>query len=281
MFPKATPWPSVLVVHDMYHQVCPQYLSAVQRWFRRRSYHAAIAAADRVITVSESTQRSLLSYHPEVSHRITVIPHGVRDFAPGSVEPYDRATGPYLLYPAASLPHKNHELLLRSIAALHATDRFPFRLLLTGARTRHWQHLERLVKRLRLHDVVLHLGQVPYDTILQLICGAACVVFPSQFEGFGIPVVEAAALNRKIITSQLEVFEEIGVPPTCRIDFADTEAFAKALADTSPTQLLRQPWSWSACARATLDVLCATANATQTLPFHQPYAGRFGWRRAA
>jgi glycosyltransferase involved in cell wall biosynthesis len=272
MFPKSTPWPSVLVVHDMYHRACPQYLSAVQRWFRRRSYPAAIAGADHVIAVSQTTQRSLLRHHPEVSPCTTVIPHGIREFAPGSVEPYDGAPGPYLLYPAATLPHKNHELLLCSVAALRATGRFPFCLLLTGAQTRHWRRLERLVERLRLQEVVSHLGQVPYDTILRLIRGAECIVFPSQFEGFGIPVVEAAALNRKVITSQLEVFEEIGVPPACRIDFADPEAFAEALADTSPTRLVRQPWTWSACARATLDVLRATAEVTRTLPFRQPSA---------
>jgi hypothetical protein len=158
------------------------------------------------------------------------------------------------------------------VAALRAAGRFPFRLLLTGAQTRHWNSLDRLLKRLQLQDVVSHLGQVPYDTILRLIRGAECIVFPSQFEGFGIPVVEAAALNRKVITSQLEVFEEIGVPSACRIDFADPEAFARALADTSPTQLLRQPWTWSACARATLEVLRATANTTRTMPFHQSFA---------
>jgi Glycosyl transferases group 1 len=120
--------------------------------------------------------------------------------------------------------------------------------------------------RLRLQNVVSHLGYVSYEMVLRLIRGAECVVFPSGFEGFGIPVVEAAALDRKVITSRLDVFEELGVPPARRIDFANLDAFAHALADSSSPSLLRQPWTWSACARATLDVLCAAAETTRSLP---------------
>jgi glycosyltransferase involved in cell wall biosynthesis len=91
-------------------------------------------------------------------------------------------------------------------------------------------------------------------------------VFPSEFEGFGIPVIEAASLERKVITSQLEVFEEIGVPHDCRIDFGDAEAFASALADRSPSRLVRSPITWAECASATLGILRETADTARTLP---------------
>jgi glycosyltransferase involved in cell wall biosynthesis len=270
IFPKRPPAPAVLVVHDLYHLTCPQHLSALQRWFRGRSYPAALASADHIIAVSEFTKRDVLARHPGLSKRISAIPHGVRQFAPGSVAPYSNAAGPYVYYPAATLPHKNHALLLHSVAALRARGRFPYRLLLSGARSRHWRGLQRRIAQLRLEGTVSHLGQVPYDTVLRLIRGAACVVFPSRFEGFGIPVVEATALERKVITSQLAVFEEIGVPPDCRIDFADLDAFAQALANTAPVPFLRQPWTWSACARTTLDVLCRTAQSPHMLPLERP-----------
>jgi glycosyltransferase involved in cell wall biosynthesis len=259
MFPKAPPCPAALVVHDLYHLTWPQHLSPVQRWFRNRSYPAALASANHIIAISEATKSALLHRHPELSDRLTVVAHGTREFTPGDIPPFRHTGGPYIYYPAATLPHKNHEQLLRSVAALRASGRFAFHLLLSGARSRHWRRLHKLVRSLQLEGVVWHLGQVPYETVLQLIRGAACVVFPSQFEGFGLPVLEAAALDRKIITSQLEVFEEIGVPPENRIDFSDLDAFARALADTSPAPFVRQPWTWSACARATLDVLHKTA----------------------
>jgi glycosyltransferase involved in cell wall biosynthesis len=271
MFPKAAPCPSVLVVHDLFHLVCPQYLTAAQRWYRNRSYPAAMESADQIIAVSETTKRSVLQYYRCLADRISVIPHGVRKIAPSGVEPRVDLPRPYLYYPAATLPHKNHERLFRSIAELRAAGTFPYHLLLTGARTPHWRHLRRLRRRWRLQNIVSHLGYVSYDMVLRLIRGAECVVFPSGFEGFGIPVVEAAALDRKVITSHLDVFEELGVPPARRIDFADLDAFARALADSSSTALLRQPWTWSECARATLDVLCAAAETSRALPISRPH----------
>jgi glycosyltransferase involved in cell wall biosynthesis len=282
MFPKRPPCPSVLVVHDLFHVVCPQYLTPAQRWFRNRCYPGAMASADRIIAVSEATRRSILQHDHRLEERISVIPHGVRGITPASIVARDDLPAPYLYYPAATLPHKNHDVLFRSIAELRAAGAFPFHLVLTGAKTPHWRRLRRLQRRLRLQNVVSHLGFVPYDMVLRLIRGAACVVFPSGFEGFGIPVVEAAALDRKVITSQLEVFEELGVPPARRIDFADLDAFARALADSSSPALLRQPWTWSACARATLDVLCAAAETPRALPIgrrHVVHSATIGQRR--
>src|SRR5262245_2131024 len=195
MFPNSPSCASVLVVHDLFHLVCPQFLSAAQRWYRNRSYPAAMASADRIIAVSEATRRSIVKHEPCLAERISVVPHGVRSIAPESVEPRDDLPGRYLYYPAATLPHKNHEQLFRSVAELRAAGAFPYHLLLTGERTPHWHRLRRLRRRLRLQNVVSHLGFVPYDMVLRLIRGAECVVFPSGFEGFGIPVVEAAALD--------------------------------------------------------------------------------------
>jgi glycosyltransferase involved in cell wall biosynthesis len=264
MFPKATSCASVVIIHDLYHLNFPKYCSRIQRWFRNRSYPAAVARADRVIAVSEVTRRSVIENYGCAPERITVVRHGIRELSPESVPPADLAYGRYLCYPAVTLPHKNHELLFRSIAGLRDQGRFPYRLILTGAKTRHWRALEKLRCRLSLEDTVFHLGYLPYGTILSLIRGAECVVFPSQCEGFGIPVIEAAMLDRKVITSKLDVFEEIGVPQPYRIDFGDLDAFDRALRDTSSSRLERRPSTWLECARATLDVLCQTAETART-----------------
>jgi glycosyltransferase involved in cell wall biosynthesis len=259
MFPKSSVCPSVVIIHDLYHLNFPQYCTRMQRWFRNSSYPAAVARADRVIAVSDVTRRSVIENYGCAPQRITVVPHGIRELSPESIAPTDLVSGPYLYYPAVTLPHKNHELLFRSVAGLRAQRRFPYRLILTGEKTPHWGGLERLIHRLVLEDVVSHLGYVSYSSVLGLIRGARCVVFPSQCEGFGIPVIEAAMLDRKVITSRLDVFEEIGVPAAYRIDFADLAAFDRALQDTSPSRLLRRPSTWLECARATLDVLRQTA----------------------
>jgi glycosyltransferase involved in cell wall biosynthesis len=110
--------------------------------------------------------------------------------------------------------------------------------------------------------------------VLQLIRGAACVVFPSEFEGFGIPVIEAAWLKTKVVTSQLDVFREIGVPEECRIDFSDCDALARTLEDLTPRPLLRTPATWTQCAAQTLDVLREVATAMQPLKISDRIAAR-------
>lgn len=266
MFPKAPPCPGVLVIHDLYHTVCPQYLSPLQRWYRRRSYPAAVAQADRIIAISECTRRSVLEHFGCNPNNVSVVAHGVREFDRKGIKPYDGIVGPYVYYPAITLPHKNHEQLLHAIAALRAESRFPYRLVLTGEQTRHWRQLQHLIRQLSLEKVVVHLGYVPYETVQQLIQGAASLLFPSQFEGFGIPVLEAAAFSKKIITSRLDVFTEIGVPDEFRIDFANPEALSRALAQSASATLTRRPRTWTDCAAATLDVLRDAAQSSSVLP---------------
>jgi glycosyltransferase involved in cell wall biosynthesis len=285
MFPKRVCRPSVLVVHDLYHLHCPQYLSAAQRWFRRRSYPAAMAAADRLIAVSEFTRQAVVNNFPCAPESVCVVPHGVRTFAPHEILPPEGVSRPYLYYPAATLPHKNHAQLFRTIGRLKEQGRFPYELILTGAKTHHWKSLAQLRRHLKLEETIVHRGYVSYPEVLRLMRGAECVVFPSEFEGFGIPVIEAASLERKVITSRLEVFEEIGVPGNYRIDFGDADAFASALADRSPAHLVRSPITWAQCASATLGILRETANSARTLPMQAPGAGSEGtprkYRRAA
>ena len=260
MFPQRVDCRSVVIIHDLYHLTFPQYCSRLQHWFRNRTYPAAVARADRVIAVSDVTKQSVVTNYGCPPEKIAVVRHGIRQLNAEGVAPSQLVAGPYLYYPAVTHPHKNHELLLYTIAGLRAQARFPYRMVFTGARSKQWKHLEQLIEKLSLGDVVQHLGYVAYGAVLELIRGAKALVFPSQCEGFGIPVIEAAMLGCKMITSRLDVFSEIGVPDRYRIDFADLNAFDRALHDLAPAHLLRRPSTWLECARETLDVLCKTVN---------------------
>jgi glycosyltransferase involved in cell wall biosynthesis len=173
--------------------------------------------------------------------------------------PWAGAGGPYLYYPAASWPHKEHATLFRSFAALRRAGRLDARLVLTGERTAHWPALARLARQLGIADDVLHLGFLPPGEVESVYAGALALVFPSRHEGFGMPVLEAVRLGVPVVTSQLEVFAEIGVPASRRIDFADPEALARALAERGPATLERPPLLWAEVARCTIEVLRAAA----------------------
>ena len=164
--------------------------------------------------------------------------------------------GPYLYYPAATWPHKGHAALLRTFATLRLGGRIAGKLVLTGQRTALWERtLLPLARTLGIEHEVIHLGFVPFDEVRRLYAGAAAVVFPTTFEGFGLPVLEAVQAGRKVVTSRLAVFDEIGVPLAAQADFEKPDEVLAALAQPGPTRLLREPATWEAVARRTMEVL--------------------------
>ncbi len=126
--------------------------------------------------------------------------------------------------------------------------------------TRHWKTLRRQIRRLGLEQTVRHLGFISYDRVQRLFRGAECILFPTTFEGFGLPVVEAFEGRKKIIVSRLKIFGELGVPERFQIDFGDPDQLEAAIRLPGATTLRRQPWTWGEAAVATLDLLVEEAS---------------------
>ena len=266
VFPKCTAWPSVLVVHDLYHVHLPENLSPVQRFVRNRVYGPSIQHSDRIIAISQVTKDAIVEHYRIEPERVAVVPHGVEPL-PHDILPRDHASEgprparPYLYYPAISLPHKNHAVLFDSIAKLASAGRFDYELILSGKQTKHWKTLQRQIHRLGLEKTVHHLGFVPYEQVQRLFRGAECILFPTTFEGFGLPVTEAFEARKKIIVSRLPIFRELGVSDEFQIDFGDPRQLDAAIRLPGVTAL-RQPWTWRETARATLNVLVHEASCT-------------------
>ena len=149
---------------------------------------------------------------------------------------------------------------------LAAIGRFNLRLVLSGKQTSHWPRLRRRIQGLGLSDIVVHEGYVTRQRVAQLYRGAEAVLLPTQFEGFGLPVLEAATFGKRVITSRLAVFDEVGVPAENQIDFTQPDQLLQALGLPAPTILTRSPWTWDDCARATLDVLRTTGRIASRRP---------------
>jgi glycosyltransferase involved in cell wall biosynthesis len=261
IFPRRAPVRAVLTVHDLLHLAHPEILSPFDRAFRAAIYGRSLRRAARVIAISEFTRRELVARCGVPPERIAVVRQGVRPQPPARPAPWSGADGPYLYYPAASWPHKDHATLFRSFAALRRTGRLADKLVLTGERTAHWAKLGRLVRALGIERAVLHLGFLPAGEVEAVYAGARALVFPSRHEGFGMPVAEAARLGVPFVTSRLPVFDELGVPPARQIDFSDPEALDGALRAGGPAVLARPPGLWTEVARCTLAVMREAAAA--------------------
>lgn len=262
IYPEGAPGPAVLTVVDVQHLHHPENFALFDRTFRPRVYPRSMAQARRIIAISEYTRRTIVERCGVDPDKVVAVPFGIEPA--GDPEPLPAAAlarGPYLYYPAATYPHKGHEILLRTFAALRASGSIAERLVLTGERTARWRkELEPLVRRLGIQGDVSHLGFVPYAEVRRLIAGATAVVFPSRYEGFGLPVLESAQLGARLVTSRLEVFDEVGVPRDAQVDFSDPGAVLVALRGPRPTRLGRSPWNWRDHARRTAEILREAAH---------------------
>ena len=264
LFPRQPPCPAVLTVFDLYHLQAGSSLPLAERVFRRGIYGHSLRRADRLIAISEYTRRALVQQARIAPERIVMVPLGFEAMAALSPARPPSVTGRYVYYPAATWPAKNHAVLFETLARVRRCAEWGDRqLVLSGIQTSLWPRLQRLAERLGLTDIVRHLGYVPAAEVQALYAGAEAVLFPSRFEGFGLPVLEAAALGKKIIVSQLEVFRELGVPEQFQIDFAQPEQLLRALAEPGPTVLEKSPATWDECTARTLEVLRETARSAR------------------
>jgi len=255
LFPKKVSCPSVVTVHDQQHLFFPQYFSMVDRIYRAMIYPYSAMQAARIIAISQFVARTLTQRNSTPSDKITVIPHGISPIDVDAIDSCDEIPNRYLYYPAATFPHKAHSTLFDTFAKLRRNKNFDYKLVLTGQQTAHWNQLQKQINNLGIDNDVMHLGFLPYEKVLQVFKGAEAILFPTQFEGFGLPVYEAVQYKKKIICSRLEVFDEIGVPCEFQIDFSDPDQLLAVLNHPGATNLTVQPITWGQVAEQTLDLI--------------------------
>ena len=177
-------------IHDLQHEAYPQFFSRPQLSYRRRVYGRSVRSSRIVIAVSEHVRDDLVERLGSPAERVRVIHHGV-DHDRFTLEAAGKRE-PFLLYPANWWPHKNHELLLEAFASVRR-ERPELRLVLTGS-----DHPAR-----PLPTASTSLGRVSDERLVELYRSAAALVFPSLYEGFGLPPLEAMACGCPVAVSRV------------------------------------------------------------------------------
>jgi len=221
--------PSVLTFHDMQHEFFPEYFSSYEMKVRGEFYRPSAEQATRIIAISEHVKMCLVKKYEIVPDKIDVVYFGY-DPRHRIVEDLEAKENlrlryglhkPFMYYPAATWPHKNHKRLLAALKLMKEEHRFDGQLVLSGIAMQKNNKVLEKIKQLGLHDDVTVLGYVPYDDLPYLYNLARMMVFPSLFEGFGFPLIEAMACGCPIacsnVTSLPEVVGDAGVTfdPDC------------------------------------------------------------------
>lgn len=211
--PQGAPIPSVVTVHDLTPLLFPYWHSWRNRVTFRRQLPGTLRAAKRIVAVSQATARDLERRFPTCADRVLVIPNGVDPaLAPASGALVDAirrgldAPRGYVLFVGTLEPRKNLTTLLDAWERVRnlLPDSPP--LLVAGAKG--WRSAA-LRRRLQRAPGVRYLGRLPRPRLVEVLQGALAFVYPSLYEGFGLPVAEAMACGLAVITSDRSSLPEV------------------------------------------------------------------------
>ncbi len=206
--------PIVLTIHDLQYLQFPNYFSTGRRTYLTWMMPRSARRANVIATPSEFVRGTVIEAFGVPAERVTVVPHGVPDIevpdpnAVGDVRRrFELGDRPYLVYPAITHPHKGHLALVEMLA--HLDDDTV--LVLLGGTGSAESRVMQAVHDNRVDDRVVRPGRVADAERDALIAGADALVFPSEYEGFGAPLVEAMVLGTPIVCSaQAAVREVVG-----------------------------------------------------------------------
>jgi glycosyltransferase involved in cell wall biosynthesis len=284
MMPVASPVSTIVTIHDMSLRLYPRCHPVRRLLLNRPLMHVAIRQAASIVTVSESARRDLLRFHGIPADRVSVVHEAASPaFRPITDRAWlDRVRSRYglpsrfLLYVGTIEPRKN---LLRLVEAFAQARRrgIPHHLVCVGPYGWSSRDLAGRIDRLGIAGAVHFTGYAPFEDLPVLYNLGEFFIFPSLYEGFGLPVVEAMASGLPVITSSTSSLGEIAADAAVTVDPLSTDAIANAIVEVAADDLLRrdlserglrraQAFSWTQTAKEMLAVYHRAAGVTTTAP---------------
>jgi glycosyltransferase involved in cell wall biosynthesis len=238
VLPLWVPSRTIVTIHDIIHLLYPEFLpNRLAYVYAQRMIRRALNRSERVLTVSHTTRRDLGRYFELGMERIAVIYNGVEQ-AFREILPQDVRVGrlaelgvsePYLLFVGNPKPHKNLDRLLEAYALAQGQRPFAAPLVIVGNDPDAGVRIRLRADHLGIADQVKVLGRVDDQSLPVLYQGATLFLYPTLYEGFGLPVVEAMASGAPVVTSNSSALKEIAEGYAHLVDPLDVEAMAEAI----------------------------------------------------
>jgi radical SAM superfamily enzyme YgiQ (UPF0313 family)/glycosyltransferase involved in cell wall biosynthesis len=278
MVPLMSPAPTVVTIHDMSLRLYPRYHPPRRVLFNRPLVDLAARRADAIITVSESAKRDIVRLYNLDADRVHVVyeaaaPSFKRVHDPAELDRVRRLYGlddRIILYVGTIEPRKNLPTLVDAFASRRRTGELSHQLVCVGPYGWLSHGLQDRIARSRVAHAINFTGYVPFTDLAALYSLAEIFVYPSMYEGFGLPVIEAMACGAPVVTGRAGALAEVGGGAIEHVDRIDADALGRSLvalaqsrdrrAELSAAGLARSAtFSWERAASESLDIYRETA----------------------
>lgn len=263
----------VATIHGLEFEFFPESYNWRQRWYLRWSTDYAVRRARQIIAVSENTKQDLIKkYHADPA-QIQVVFNGFSYYSPApaassSLAKYGLSDRPFFIFTGRLERRKNISRLLEAYGAVRRQMGWAGRLILVGKFGLGRKEIEAATERSDFKKDIVFLGYQPKADLSALVQQAHALVYPSLYEGFGLPILEAFALGTPVVCSRTASLPEVGGPAAIYIDPQSTESLIQGLklvltetrekrAEVRRQQLRK--FSWDICARGVKKVLVENA----------------------
>lgn len=244
--PPLCPCPTVVMVHDISYEYFPEYFNPLQRLRMRTLIPNSARRAAAVLTVSEFSRRDIIERYAIDPERVLVTHNGVSpQFSRLPPEQAEAGTAhlgiarPFILAVSDLQPRKNLRRLIRAYSRLRRSGQCEHELVLVGQLGFRGHEVREEAERMGVGSQVRQTGYVSQDELVGLYNRADVFVYPSLFEGFGLPVIEAMACGAPVLTSNTSALPEVAGDAAVTVDPHDEEAIGDGLARLLNDRTLR------------------------------------------
>ncbi len=229
--------PVITIVHDLQFKTYPYFFSIEDRFERRKNFEDTYQSSDKIICVSDYVNHTVILHsglkpnlvktiHTRLAHRLPDIdPTLANDL----LKRLKLSNEGYLLFPANFWVHKNHQMLLTAFSIYRQKYQGHLKLVCTGADNPHKTFLLATVKKMGLADVISMPGFLTDQEFAALLKHCKAVIFPSLYEGFGMPVLEAMAAGKPVLCSNVTSLPEVACNAALLFDPRKPDEIADAI----------------------------------------------------
>ncbi len=265
--PLIHPKKTMVTLHGLEYEFCPEGYSWWERMYMHFSIKFSCQVASTVICVSENTKRDVIQLYGVAEEKIAVIYEGYEKQSTANNQQLTKELGtPYLLFIGRLEARKNVVRMIEAFEILKEKHQIPHELVLAGKPGYGYERIRQQIANSKYRGVIIEKGYVSEKEKWGLLRGADVFLFPTLYEGFGLPVLEAQSVGVPVVTSNTSSLPEVAGEGAVLVDPADSQAIAEAIYRLLSDQELRggiiekathnvSRFGWVSCARNIKDLL--------------------------